>query len=68
MKDINDFMPKIPGMKWGALTNTFPTNAKLKQLNRMLPHDSKWHLVLEEKDQVHVDGVTIRRKTTESMT
>lgn len=61
-------MPHIPGMRWGALTNFWPTNAKLKEMNRMMPHDKKWHVVLEDKDQVHVDGVTIRRKTVESMT
>lgn len=68
IKKINDIMPKIPGMKWGALTNVYPTNAKLKQLNRLLPHDKKWHTVFEEPNQVHVDGVTIRRKTALSMT
>ena len=31
-------------------------------------HDNKWHLLFEEKDQVNVDGITIRRKTLDSMT
>ena len=61
-------MPKIPGMKWGAITNEFPTNAKIKQLNKFLPHDKKWHTVLESINSVDVDGITIRRKTQESMT
>ena len=26
MKDINDIMPKVPDMKWGALLNKKPTN------------------------------------------
>lgn len=68
MRDINDLMPKEPNMIWGALTNFYPTNAKLKQLDKLLPHDKRWHTVFEEKNQVHVDGVTIRRKTAESMT
>lgn len=68
MKDINDLMPKIPGMRWGALTNKFPTNAKIKQLNKLLPHDGKWHTVIESERSVDVDGITIRRKTTKSMT
>jgi len=68
MKDINDLMPKIPGMRWGALTNKFPTNAKIKQLNKLLPHDGKWHTVIEAENSVDVDGITIRRKTQESMT
>ena len=60
-------MPHPKGLKWGALTNASPTNAKLKELNKMLPHDSKWHTLFEEKDQVHIDGVPVRRKTADSM-
>jgi len=65
---LNKAMPKIPDMKWGALTNILPTNAKLNEMNRLLPHDSKWHLLFEEEDQVNVDGVPIRRKNLDSMT
>jgi hypothetical protein len=65
---INRVLPKIPSMKWGALTNIYPTNAKLEEINRLLPHDKKWHLLYEEKNQLNVDGVTIRRKTLDSMT
>ncbi len=65
---INKVLPKIPSMRWGALTNIYPTNAKLKEMNRLLPHDKKWHLLYEEKDQLNVDGVPIRRKTLDSMT
>lgn len=68
IKNINDFLPKIPGMKWGALTNKYPTDAKIKELNKFLPHDGKWHSVLEYQNSIDVDGVTIRRKTSESMT
>ena len=65
---INKVLPKIPSMKWGALTNISPTNAKLEEMNRLLPHDSKWHLLYEQKDELNVDGVTIRRKNLDSMT
>jgi len=65
---LNKVMPKMPDMKWGALTNMRPTNAKLNEMNRLLPHDSKWHLLFEEEDQVNVDGVPIRRKTLDSLT
>lgn len=68
VKYINELMPKVPKMRWGALTNTYPTNAKINELNRLLPHDKKWHLFFEGKDHVYVDGVTIRRKTSDSMT
>ena len=68
INNLNKVMPKIPSMRWGALTNIYPTNAKLKEMNRLLPHDKKWHLLYEEKDQLNVDGVPIRRKTLDSMT
>ena len=35
MTDINDVMPKIPSMKWGALMNKAPTNDKVKELNKI---------------------------------
>lgn len=65
---LNKALPKVPDMKWGALTNAFPTNAKLKEMNRLLPHDSKWHVLFEDEDEVNVDGVPIRRKNLDSMT
>ena len=68
VKKLNKAMPKVPDMKWGALTNAYPTNAKLKEMNRLLPHDSKWHLLFENEDEVNVDGVPIRRKNLDSMT
>ena len=68
VNNLNKVLPKIPSMRWGALTNMYPTNAKLQEMNRLLPHDKRWHLLYEEKDQVNVDGVPIRRKNLESMT
>jgi len=35
MTDINDVMPKIPSMKWGALMNRAPTNGKVEELNKI---------------------------------
>ena len=69
VKKLNDVMPKVPNMRWGgALTNAYPTNAKVKEISKLLPHDKKWHSLFEEKDQVHIDGVTVRRKNLDSMT
>jgi len=68
MKDLNDILPKIPNMKWGALTNAYLTNAKLNELNKLLPHDGRWHTVLESKEIVTVDGYCIKRRTANSMT
>jgi hypothetical protein len=68
VNNLNKILPKIPSMRWGALTNISPTNAKIAEMNRLLPHDKKWHLLFEEKDEVNVDGIPIRRKTLDSMT
>lgn len=62
MRDINEIMPKIPHMRWGALTNAFPTNTRLKEMNTLFSHDGKWHTVFEEKEQVFVDGVRVWKK------
>jgi len=35
MKDINDIMPKVPNMRWGALMNKAPTNDKVKEMNKI---------------------------------
>jgi len=68
MKDINEIMPKIPYMKWGALMNKYPSHKKVEYMNNIFPHNGKWHTIFEEKDQVHVDGKTIRKKDLNSWT
>ena len=68
MKDINEIMPKIPNMRWGALMNKAPTNAKVDEMNKIFPANGKWHTVFEEKDQVHIDGKRIWKKDAESWT
>jgi len=68
MKDINEIMPKIPNMKWGALLNKFPTTDKVKQMNKIFPNNGKWHTVFEEEEQVFVDGVRIWKKDTNAWT
>ena len=62
MKDINDIMPKIPNMRWGALMNQAPTNDKVEEMNKIFPSNGKWHTVFEEKDSVTIDGKEIRKK------
>ena len=59
MKDINDIMPKVPDMKWGALLNKKPTNKKIQELNNLLPHNGRWHTVYEEDDLSVIDGISI---------
>ena len=68
MKDINEIMPKIPNMRWGALMNYHPTNPEIKQLNRMMPHDKRWHTIIQDENSTHFDNKTIRNRTAESMT
>jgi len=63
MKDINDILPKVPNMRWGALMNRAPpTNKKVEEMNKIFPHNGKWHTVFEEKDQVTIDGKQIWKK------
>ena len=47
MKDINDIMPKVPNMRWGALMNKPPTNKKFEEMNKIFPDNGKWHTVFE---------------------
>ena len=69
MKDINDLMPKIPNMRWGALMNYHPKSvAELKQLDKMMPADKKWHSIFRDDSQTIFDNKVIRHRTAESMT
>jgi|TARA_B100000959_G_scaffold272622_1_gene322180 hypothetical protein len=68
MKDINEIMPKIPNMKWGALLNKKPSSKKIDDLNNLFPHNGKWHTVFEEKDVAYIDGVRVFKKDKESWT
>lgn len=68
MRNINEIMPKIPGMKWGSVSNFPPTKANFKEMDRLLPHDKKWHMLFELPGEMIIDGISVRRKTLESMT
>ena len=68
MKDINDIMPKIPNMKWGALLNKKPSSKKIDDLNNLFPHNGKWHTVFEEKDVAYIDGVPVFKKDKDAWT
>ena len=68
MKDINKIMPKISNMRWGALLNKYPTNNKVKQMNNIFPNNGEWHTVIEEEDQVFVDGIRIWKKDMNAWT
>ncbi len=68
MKDINDIMPKVHNMRWGALMNKAPTNDKVEEMNKIFPDNGRWHTVFEEQDQVTVDGKEIRKKNPDKWT
>ncbi len=68
VKDINEIMPQIPNMRWGALLNKYPTNDKVQQMNKIFPHNGKWHTVFEEEDQAFVDGIRIWKKDMNAWT
>ncbi len=68
MKDINDIMPKVPNMRWGALMNKAPTSDKVEEMNKIFPDNGRWHTVFEEQDQVIVDGKEIRKKNPDKWT
>jgi len=68
MKDINDIMPKVRNMRWGALMNKAPTSDKVEEMNKIFPDNGRWHTVFEEQDQVTVDGKEIRKKNPDKWT
>ena len=68
MKDINDIMPKVPNMRWGALMNKAPTNDKVEEMNKIFPDNGKWHTVFEEQDKITVDRKEIRKKNPDKWT
>lgn len=68
MKDINDIMPKIPSMRWGALLNKAPTNKRIEEMNKIFPDNGKWHTVFEEDELVYIDGKKIWKKDPQSWT
>lgn len=68
MKDINEILPKIPHMRWGALMNKAPTNKKVKEMNKIFPHNGRWHTVYEEDDSVTIDGKQIWKKNPNKWT
>ncbi len=61
-------MPKIPGLRWGAITNFKADKDKLQELDKMMPNDKKWHILFETPDFMHFDGVPIKKKDWSSMT
>ena len=68
MKDINEIMPKIDNMKWGALTNRPPTKERITEMDRIFPDNGKWHTIFEHNDLISIDGKHIRKKSPDRWT
>ena len=68
MRDINEIMPRVPNMKWGALMNYAPSNPELERLNKIFPHNGRWHTIIQDGNETQVDNVTIRNRSAQSMT
>lgn len=73
--DVNDRMPKVPGMKWGALFNWRLEDAEVDSILKapVFPEDGKWHSVLrdninKENNDIVVDGHVIRRSDDHKLT
>lgn len=67
-RDINDVMPKVDNMRWGALMNRPPTRQRIYDMDRIFPHNGRWHTVFEEDDWVSIDGRQIRKSAPERWT
>lgn len=61
-RDINDILPRVPNMRWGALMNRAPTSGRVREMNRIFPDNGRWHTVFEEDDSVTIDGRQVRKK------
>jgi len=68
IRDINKVLPKIPNMRWGALTNLYPTNQNIKKLDQTLKHDGNWHTVFDTPTSTIIDDIPIIKKKPDSMT
>ena len=67
-RDINDIMPKVDNMRWGALMNRPPSSRRVQDMDRIFPDNGRWHTVFDVDDSVVVDGVEIRRKDPDKWT
>jgi len=75
VKDINKILPKLPGMKWGALFNWRLKDVEIDEMVRrpIFPSDSRWHMVQrdnsnKENKDIIVDGHIIRRSDDSKLT
>lgn len=68
IRDINDMMPKIDNMRWGALMNHAPTTKTIKDMDAIFPDNGRWHTVFEEDDFIIIDGKEVRKNNPQRWT
>ncbi len=72
MKDINDYMPKLPPNSWGARLNWIPKKIEIDGLihKSPLPFDSKWHTInrVPGHKEMIIDGHIIKRSDDRKLT
>ena len=72
MKDINDYLPRLPPDSWGVLMNWVPSKVEFDYLikDSPFPYNSKWHRVqrTQESDDLLIDGKLIRRADDSKLT
>ena len=73
IKDINDILPKFPGMKWGVLLNWRPEQVEINRLIKSspFPNDAKWHTMLrpyKDSKETIIDGKVIRDSDDSKLT
>lgn len=72
MKDINDYLPKLPKNSLGLALNWRPEDAELKNLitKSPLPFDSKWHTLgkIPGLNELVIDGKSIRQSDDSKLT
>lgn len=68
MRDINEIMPKINNMKWGALMNKPPTRNRVMEMDKIFPSNGRWHTVFEDDEQVSIDGKAVRKARPDKWT
>lgn len=68
MRNINDYLPKLPKNSLGIATNFSPSDAERQQLFKAFPFDSRWHEFFIDGKQIHVDGMTILKQNAKRFT
>ncbi len=69
-RDINDVLPRVPGMQWGAVMNWLPTNREAIEIVKRspFPSDGRWHSAFRQGKDMIIDGKVIRQSDDSKLT